>query len=87
MRDGARDDRIDGQGGRVDDLGEYAHVLAREIEAAAALSEVSRQILQFLGPALERHAEFGAEAVEVGAAATGHQTPIGLHRTRQRGAR
>ena len=42
---GARDNGIDGQGGRVDDLGEYAHVLAGEIETAAVLSEVSRQVL------------------------------------------
>src|SRR6476469_5647429 len=78
---GARENGIDGQGGRVDDLGEYAHVLTGEIETAAMLSEVSRQVLQFLGSSLEPNAEVGAEAVEVSAAATGYQNPIGLHRT------
>ena len=79
---GARENGIDGQGRRIDDLGEYAHVLTGEIETAAVLSEVCRQVLQFLRPALEPDAEVGAQAVEIGAAAAGHQDPIGLHRTR-----
>ena len=79
----ARQDGLDAERGRVDDLGEDAHVVARKIDAAAALAEKRRQILQLLGAALERHAEFGCKPGEIGAATTGHHNPVGIDRSRQ----
>jgi hypothetical protein len=78
---GARDYGIDGQGGRVDDLGEYAHVLTGKIETAAVLSEVSRRSFNSSGLGSNRTPKSALEAVEVSAATTGYQNPIGLHRT------
>ena len=69
---GAREDRVDAERRRIDDLGENAHVVARQIGRRAAPAEKSRQVLQLVGPALERHAEIGGERVEIGAAAAGH---------------
>src|SRR5262249_55484605 len=47
---GARQDGVDAQRRGVDDLGEDADVVARQIEAAR-LAEIGRQILQLLRPA------------------------------------
>ena len=81
-RVGARQDGIDRKRRCIDDLGEDADVVARQVEAAA-LAEIARQVLEFVRPALERHAELGREAVEIGAAAARHQDPARVDRPRQ----
>ena len=58
---------------RVDDLGENAHVVTRQIGRRAAAAEIGRQIVQFVRPALERHAEAAERRVEIGAAAAGQR--------------
>ena len=68
----ARNDRIDRQCRSVDDLGEDAHVVSRKIDFSRALAEESRQILQFVGPALEGHPEFARKLGQIRATATGN---------------
>jgi hypothetical protein len=82
-RRGARQDGLDGHRRDVDDFGKDAHVVTREVEVAAVLAEIGRQVLHLLRPALERHAELGAKAGEIGAAAARHQDAVGVHRARQ----
>ena len=72
-RSGTGEDRIDLEFRCIDDFGEYANVVPRQIRLAAALAEISRQILQLVGAAVERHAELRRKAIEIGAAASGHE--------------
>ena len=58
----ARNDRIDRQCRSLDDLGEDAHIVAREIDGARPPAEKSRQILQFVGSALEGAARIRSKA-------------------------
>ena len=79
----ARNDRIDRQCRSVDDLGEDAHVVAREIDCARASAEENRQILQFVGSALEARPEFGRKLGQIRATTTGNNHPRRLDGTRQ----
>ena len=72
-RSGTGEDRIDLEFRCIDDFGEYANVVPRQIRLAAALAEIGRQILQLVGAAVERHAELRRKAIEIGAAASGHE--------------
>src|ERR1700758_1622140 len=81
-RAGAVEDVLDPHGRGIDDLCEDADVIAREVETATSLAEVRGQVFQLLRSALERNAEFSAQACEVGAAAPGHDDARRIHRTR-----
>ncbi len=79
----ARQNIVDPEHRRFDNLGEDADIAARQIEPATAFAEISRQIVQFLRPALERHAEFNAQARKIGAATARYDDTRRLDRTRQ----
>src|SRR5690348_1897490 len=76
-------DCINAERGCIDDFGENSNVVARKVEIASALSEIRGQILELLGPALEGHAEIGAQAIEIGAAPARQQHARRIQRTRQ----
>ena len=61
----------------LDDLGEDADVMLRKIWRAAAVSEVLRQVDDFIGTAFERNTEFSAELFQVHARTSGHNHPVG----------
>ena len=72
------EDRVDRQGRCFDDLRKDAYVVPRQIGAVPAFAEIRWEILQFLGAALERHAEFGTQAREVRPAPAGQQDAAGV---------
>ena len=75
----AFDDRRDAHRRGVDDLGEEAHVLAREIRLAAGAAEIRRQIGDFFRPALDACAQFARKQRKIGAAAARQNDAVGLH--------
>ena len=80
---GTRDERLDRQRRRLDDLGEDAHVVAGKVGGPARLAEVERQIDDLLRPALERHAVMALQLVEIHAGAPGHDNAVGVERPLQ----
>ena len=76
-------DRLDGERRGIDDLGEDLNVVFGHVGGLARPAEILRDVLEFVGPAQERHAEAGAQAVEIGAAAAGQHDLVGLDRLRQ----
>ena len=80
---GARDNRLEADLRSIDDLGENPERMARQIERGAGLAEKRRQVLQLVGSALKRPAEFLRQAREVGAAAAGDDHAVGVERARQ----
>ena len=80
---GARHHLFDGQGRRIDDFGEDAHRMAREIRRRSLSAEMGGQVGEFVRPALEGHAEMRREPVQIGAASAGQHDAIGLHGTLQ----
>ncbi len=81
-RASAGQDGIDRERRCIDDLGEDADVVARQVEAAA-LAEIGRQVLELVRTALERQAERGGQMVEVGTAPPRHEDAIRRHGPRQ----
>ena len=82
-RCGTVEDLVDRQGAGIDDLRENAHVVAREVEIAAAFAEIGGQVLQLVRTALEWDAERLGEALQIGAAAAWHDDAVGIDRPLQ----
>ena len=80
---GAVEDLVDRQRRRIDDLGKDAHVMAGEVKAAGASTEIGGEILQLVRAALEGDIERFGEAREVHAAAAGQDDAIGIDRPLQ----
>ena len=80
---GARENRLGAHLRSLDNLGEDPQRMARQIERRAGLAEKRRQVLQFIGAALEGSLELLREARKVGAAAARDDHAIGFERARQ----
>ena len=59
---GARENRLEADLRRIDDLGEDSERVARQIERRSGLAEKRWQVFQFIGAALERDAKFLSQA-------------------------
>ncbi len=79
----ARHQLLDREARRIDDLGEDANVLLRQIRRLAVVAEELRQVDDLIRTALERHAVMLLEVAEVHAAAPRHDDPIGFERLLQ----
>ena len=80
---GALDDRIDGHGRGIDDLGKDLDIVFGHVRSLAGAAEKAGDVLQLVGAAHEGHAEALAQAVEIGAAAAGQHDLVRLDRLRQ----
>ena len=80
---GARENSLETHLRRIDDLGEDAQSMARQIESRSGLAEEHWQVFQFIGAALERNAKFLSQAREVSTAAARDDNSIGVDRARQ----
>src|SRR5205085_3709886 len=69
---GTRQNALDREMRGLDDLGEDADVVAAEIDAEALLAEMRRQIVEILGPALDRHTKLVRERGKIAGTMTGH---------------
>ena len=69
---GAPEDRLGRQHRRIDDLGEDRDVVAGQVDRSGAASEISGQVDDLVGAALDRHAEMRRKAGKIGAAASRH---------------
>ena len=78
-----RHDRIDGNCRSVDDFGENADVVARQIDGAAAGAEERRKVVQLIRSPFKGHAEFRRQPREIDAAPPGNHDAAGRHRSRQ----
>ena len=78
-----RQNGVDTELRSINNLGKDACIVAREIRRAPALAEIGRQVLKFIRAALERHAEFRAQPIEIGATASRQQDSVRLDGARQ----
>ena len=74
---GPRDDFFEAQGRGLDDLGEDAHVVARQVGRPALAAEELRQVGEIVGAALEGYAEVAPQLVQVAAEAPRQDHPVG----------
>ncbi len=85
-RPGARQDAVDRELRRVDDLGEDAHVMGVEIDRFAGAAEEGGQVVKIGRPALDGDAELAAEAGEIALAMAGNDDPVGAQRVLRQAA-
>ena len=78
-----RQKRLDGQRRGVDDLGEDADIVVREIGRRAAPPKIGRQIADFVGSAHDRNAKLTGQRIEIAAKAPRQDHAIDAQGARQ----
>ncbi len=80
---GATQDALHRQVRRLDDLGEYAHIITGQVRRLAAATEILRQIFQILGAALDRDSVLRFQFGQISATQAGQHHPVGITGIRQ----